>query len=71
MRGRRDRQITLLAFIDLEERVPPDHPPRTIERLAASRFSCCRPGITRRLSATAVVEHEDAPHSRRLLATRR
>jgi hypothetical protein len=34
MRGRRDPQITMLAFIDLEERVPPDHPLRTIKRLA-------------------------------------
>jgi len=34
MRGRRDPQITMLAFIDLEERVPQDHPLRTIKRLA-------------------------------------
>src|ERR687885_1261286 len=34
MRGRRDPQITMLAFIDLEERVLPDHPLRTIKRLA-------------------------------------
>src|SRR5215208_3682722 len=34
MRGRRDPQITMLALIDLEERVPPDHPLRTIKRLA-------------------------------------
>ena len=34
MRGRRNPQITMLAFIDLEERVPPDHPLRTIKRLA-------------------------------------
>jgi transposase len=34
MRGRRDPQITMLAFIDLEERVPADHPLRTIKRLA-------------------------------------
>src|ERR1044071_8526891 len=34
MRGRRNQQITMLAFIDLEERVPTSHPLRTIRRLA-------------------------------------
>ncbi len=34
MRGRRSQQITMLAFIDLEERVPTGHPLRTIRRLA-------------------------------------
>jgi transposase len=34
MRGRRNPQITMLAFIDLEERVPPRHPLRMIKRLA-------------------------------------
>src|SRR5215217_5128658 len=34
MRGRRNPQITMLAFIDLEERVPAGHPLRTIKRLA-------------------------------------
>lgn len=34
MRGRRDPQVTMLAFIDLESRVPPDHPLRTIKALA-------------------------------------
>ena len=34
MRGRQDPQMTMLAFIDLEERVPLDHPLRTIKRLA-------------------------------------
>ena len=34
MRGRRNPQITMLAFIDLEERVPITHPLRTIKRLA-------------------------------------
>ena len=34
MRGRRSQQITMLAFIDLEERVPTSHPLRTIKRLA-------------------------------------
>jgi hypothetical protein len=34
MRGQRNLQITMLAFIDLEERVPAAHPLRTIKRLA-------------------------------------
>ena len=34
MRGRREPQVTMLAFIDLEERVPADHPLRAIKRLA-------------------------------------
>ena len=34
MRGRRNPQVTMLAFIDLEERVPTAHPLRTIRRLA-------------------------------------
>jgi hypothetical protein len=34
MRGRRNPQITMLAFINLEERVPIAHPLRTIRRLA-------------------------------------
>lgn len=34
MRGRRNPQVSMLAFIDLEERVPADHPLRTIRALA-------------------------------------
>ncbi len=34
MRGRRNPQITMLMFIDPEERVPRDHPLRTIKALA-------------------------------------
>ena len=34
MRGRREPQVTMLAFVDLEARVPPDHPLRTIKILA-------------------------------------
>lgn len=33
-RGRRNPQVSMLAFVDLEERVPGDHPLRTIKRLA-------------------------------------
>ena len=34
MRGSRDPQATMLAFVDLEERVPQDHPIRTIKIIA-------------------------------------
>ena len=34
MRGRREPQVTMLAFIDLDERVPSAHPLRAIKRLA-------------------------------------
>src|SRR5438270_1131042 len=34
MRGRRNPQASMLAFVDLEERVPLDHPLRTIKRFA-------------------------------------
>ena len=34
MRGNRRTQVTMLAFIDLEERVAADHPLRAIKRLA-------------------------------------
>ena len=34
MRGRHDPQSTMLAFVSLEERVPPDHPLRVIELVA-------------------------------------
>jgi transposase len=34
MRGRQDPQVSMLAFVDLESRVPRDHPIRTIKRLA-------------------------------------
>ena len=34
MRDRRDPQATMLAFVDLEERIPRDHPIRTIKTVA-------------------------------------
>ena len=34
MCGRGDPQATILAFVDLEERVPKDHPLRTIKTVA-------------------------------------
>jgi hypothetical protein len=43
MRGRRDPQVTMLAFIDLEERVPVDHPLRAIKRLADAALALDSP----------------------------
>ena len=34
MRGRHDPQVTMLVLVDLEERVPNDHPLRTIKAVA-------------------------------------
>src|SRR3954453_11040106 len=34
MRGRREPQATMLAFVDLDERVPPNHPLRVIKHFA-------------------------------------
>ena len=34
MRGRQEPQVTMLAFVDLEERVPADHPLRADQGLA-------------------------------------
>jgi transposase len=45
MRGRRDPQITMLAFIDLEERVVHDHPLRTIKRLADQALAELAPAL--------------------------
>jgi hypothetical protein len=33
VRGRRDPQMTMLAFVDVEARIPADHPLRSIKRL--------------------------------------
>ncbi len=33
MRGRQEQQVTMLAFVDLEERVRANHPLRTIKAL--------------------------------------
>ena len=44
MRGRQDPQVTLLAFIDLETRVPSNHPLRVIKRLADQALKGAVPG---------------------------
>ena len=43
MRGRQDPQVTMLAFIDLETRVPATHPLRTIKHLADQALAALSP----------------------------
>ena len=47
MRGRREPQVTLLAFVDLEARVPPDHPLRRIKGLADAALQALSPEFDR------------------------
>ena len=39
MRGKRNPQSTMLAFVNLDERGPPDHPLRTIKQVAEDVLS--------------------------------
>ena len=50
MRGRRDPQATTLAFVDLEERVPNDHPLRTIKIVADEALERLSPEFDRMYS---------------------
>src|SRR5437764_743437 len=45
MRGRRNPQVTMLAFVDLEERVPVQHPLRRIKRLADAALEVLSPEL--------------------------
>ncbi len=47
MRGRHDPQVTMLAFIDLETRVPPKHPLRVIKKLADQALKALSPDLDR------------------------
>ncbi len=47
MRGRDDPQVTMLAFIDLETRVPPDHPLRLIKGVADKALAALSPDLDR------------------------
>ena len=47
MRGRQDPQVTMLAFVDLEARVPPDHPLRIIKALADQALAALSPEFNR------------------------
>lgn len=43
----REPQVTMLAFVDLEERVPLDHPLRTIKQLADTALAALSPQFDR------------------------
>ena len=45
MRGRRSQQITMLAFIDLEERVPTSHPLALTSQVAVSALGSANLGV--------------------------
>lgn len=47
MRGRTDPQVSMLAFIDLDSRVPFDHPLRTIKRFADEALASLSPPFDR------------------------
>ena len=47
MRGRQEPQVTMLAFVDLEERVPANHPLRTIKALADEALTRLSPEFDR------------------------
>ena len=47
MRGRTKWQVTMLAFVNLEERVPTEHPLRTIKVLADAAQSRLSPEFDR------------------------
>ena len=66
MRGRREPQVSLLAFIDPETRVPPDHPLRTIKAVADRALAELSPEIDRMYSA---VGRPSIPPERQLKAS--
>ena len=43
MRGRRNPQASMLAFVDLEERVPAHHPLRSMKRFADRALTALSP----------------------------
>ena len=50
MRGRHNPKATMLAFVDLEERVPNDHPLRTIKIVADEALERLSPEFDRMYS---------------------
>ena len=51
MRRRQEAQVTMLAFVDLEERVPADHPLRAIKALADEAPARLSPEFNRMYAA--------------------
>ena len=46
MRGCQEPQVPMLTFVDMDGRVPPDHPLRTIKALAVRPSGSCPPSLT-------------------------
>ena len=46
MRGRHEEQEVMLAYVNLEERVPKDHPLRAIKAVATRRWDVSHPSST-------------------------
>ena len=59
MRGRRDPQATMVAFVNLDERVPPDHPLRIIKRGADDVLDRMSADLTRCIRGS--IEHPSLP----------
>ena len=51
MRGKRDPQATMLAFLDLETVVPPGHPLRPVKALADAALTALSPELDRLYAA--------------------
>src|SRR3954471_20371706 len=66
MRGRLSTQRSMLGFVDREERVPPDHPLRTIKRLADRALAAISDELN---DAYAADGRPSIPHERLLKAS--
>ena len=53
MRGRQNPQLSMLAFVDLDARVPAEHPLRTVKRLADRALAELSPVFDRMYAADA------------------
>ena len=68
MRGRQDPQVSMLAFIDVETRVPLDHPLRIIKRFADAALAELSP-LFDELYASAGTGRPSIPPERLLKAS--
>ena len=57
MRGQQEPQVTMLAFVDLEERVPADHPLRAIKALADEALERLSPEFDWMCRPSAIMGH--------------
>jgi transposase len=66
MRGRQDQQVSMLAFIDVESRIPLDHPLRTIKYMADDALAELSPMFD---DMYAEIGRPSLPHERLLKAS--